>query len=81
MTILETTYPLPGATKWSPITMVEAMQVARHFYDVLALEPADGGTYAVRCASGYLAVVGTIDGHPAILHKRPDGSRELNILA
>jgi len=75
-------YPMPGSTKLCPIAQWRASIIADHHYDTQQLVECPDGTFAVRTLGGFAAIIGTIglDGNPAILHKRPDGTRELSIL-
>jgi hypothetical protein len=104
--ILETSYPLPGTTKFEAgITRELAEQIAcAHYDNIQAIElitqhtrqewcpnsnrffekvDKDNPThpyYAIRLTDGYAANVGIHQGKPAIVHRLPDGGRELQIL-
>lgn len=75
------TYPLPGQTKFEAhLTDEQARFVADEHYVVKGLEKCSDSTgnyHAVLAGSGYVACIGLIGGKPMILHKMPDGTREL----
>lgn len=74
-------HPLPGATTLGPIAEWRAIIISDHHYDTERVTPCNG-CFAVMTRGGYVATIGAVglDGKPAILHKRPDGTRELAIL-
>lgn len=74
------THPQPGEIKLSPIDKDTAPTIARDHYDVESINCLDDGTYAVKTRGGFAAIVGRLDGAPAILHKLPDGTREIETL-
>lgn len=77
------TYPLPGKTRFdsTPLDADTAQRIAYEHYEFIQeirpLSEQIGHCYAIRTASGWVAQVGLIDGIPAILHKKDDGTREL----
>lgn len=82
--IFTTTHPECGATLFDgthpPIH--DAQRLASHHYDYAEIEQArdkGGAYYAVKVGRWYRAMVGTIEGNLAILHKLDDGSRELTV--
>lgn len=92
MEIVSTTYPESGATKWDTEIIDEewAREIAEYFYDQITDfhitknnatdESPDVYLYAVASCGRYVANISLINGEAAILHKLPDGRRELNIL-
>lgn len=79
MTIHSTSHPEPGATKLGRVNRTDARWVAEDFYDNFTLE-SDGGTFAVKVGGSYVAIVGSLEGRLAILHKLPGGGRSLDVL-
>lgn len=80
------TYPLPGTIKFDAahLSFETAYIIASDHYDVASIAPAcdsSGAYYGVRTLSGFSALIGMIGGKPFILHKRPDGTRELEPVA
>lgn len=75
------TYPQPGTTKFSGrLPDSVARFIAHEHYDVVSIAPASDSTgeyHAVKTLGGYVACIGLIDGSAMILHKLPDGTREL----
>lgn len=75
------TYPQPGTTKFhSRVTDDQARFIAHEHYDVVSVERANDSTgqyHAVKTLGGYVACIGLINDQPMILHKLPDGGREL----
>lgn len=73
--------PRPGATQFQPIGRTLAWQIADYHYDnVMELYRCASGDWAVECPTGIVANIGTVDGHPAILHRLPGGDRQLCLL-
>lgn len=79
------TYPPPGETKFTArLPYEDAERFAhQHYSNVLSVEACateSGPFHAIRCASGYVAMIGEVDGIPMILHKKDNGTRELEPL-
>lgn len=74
-----TSHPLPGATKFEPISAKIAFQLAHEHYGsaVSHCEKNADGSYSVKAYGSWKAVIGTVGGMSAILHKLDDGTREL----
>ena len=78
------TYPQPGTTKFTDwLPDAEARAIAHHHYhaeETRKTNDSSGKYHAVRTLSGWVALIGLINGVPCILHKWPDGRRELETL-
>lgn len=77
------TYPHAGETKFTALPLDEARRIANDHYDVQQTQQMtdNSGSYlAVKTLSGWSAMVGLVNGTPAILRKLPDGTRELETL-
>lgn len=78
------TYPKAGETKFTALPFEQAETIAHAHYDVqqlVSMVDKSGAYLAVKTLSGWSAMVGAVNGQPAILHKLPNGTRELEILA
>lgn len=76
------TYPLPGQTRFdSALPESLAQSIARDHYSyaevTLCDDPITGRFHSVKSLSGNVACIGVIGGKQFILHKLPDGCREL----
>lgn len=78
------TYPLPGQTKFtSRLPDDEARNIAASHYYVehtVRCSDSSGEYHAVMAYGNWVALIGITNGKPSILHKRPDGTRELETL-
>lgn len=78
------TYPYPGQTKFDllPMAVADASRFANEHWDVDTLSPSDqnGAAWNVKTRSGFVAMIGNINGKPHMLTKLPDGGRELQPL-